>query len=248
MIKRYICIILFICFTLPLRSQQILLKDIAFENYAYSVKMIDEFMSRFNLKEVVVTPEQDSLWRFHNRIFLFDEATYMANDSLANEVIDLIENDSITLHFSDTTWMATATCQVKYDGKIDTIQLLLQPQIRKKNWYKWAIVDAFGDMLQLAPKTKSEHFYISPTDNELNFMSLTEITQKNYRNITEYAANGYEPDRLSVFYTLVYSGLLIIDYVTDLTYHFELPCKHSLDVRYFNRDIKNSGWLIYQIH
>lgn len=248
MIKRHICNILLICITLPLYSQQVPLKDIVFENYTYSIKMIDEFMARFNLKEVLVTPEQDSLWRYHNRIFLFDEATYMANDSLANEVISMIENDSITLHFSDANWTATATCQVKYDGKIDTIQLILQPQIRKKNWYKWVIVDAYGDMFQLKPKTKSEHFYISPTDNELNFMSLADITQKNYRNITEYATNGYEPDRLSVFYTLVYLKLLRINYVIDLTYHFELPCDHSFDVRYFNRDSKNSGWLIYQIH
>ena len=204
-------------------------------------------MARFNLQEVVVTPEQDSLWRYHNRVLLFDEATYLANDSVANEVLTLIERDSITLHYSDTNWIAIAKCQVKFNGRKDSIQIVLQPKIRKNKWYKWVIVDATGDILELKPKTESSHFYISPTDNELNFMSLADITQNNYRNITEYADNDFESDKLSVLYTLIYFNQLKIEHVSELTYHFDLPDNHCFDVRYFNRDSKNAGWLIYHI-
>ena len=157
----------------------------------------------------------------------------------------MIEKDSIQLHYSDTIWTAYAKCRVSYMGKEDSIVLALKPELRGENMYRWVIVEAFGELLSLPSKTLSEHFYISPVDNELNFISLSQITTNNSSNIMQYAGSQFELDGLSVFYTMVYTKQLRILNVQEMTYHFDLSHNHSFDVCYFNRTDKNSGWLIY---
>ena len=247
--KRSIVILSLLLFFLPsMNAQKFVMDDDFIDNYAFKVKQISEFMSRFNLEMCVITPEQDSLWRVYNRVLLFDRETYETNQHKADSLIRMIEKDTIQLQYSDTTWTAYAKCRVSYMGKEDSILLALKPELRGKNMYKWVIVEASGDILSLPSKTHSEHFYISPVDNELNFISLSQITKNNTNNIMQYAGSKCELDGLSVFYTMIYTKQLRILNVQELTYHFDLPHKHSFDVRYFNRTSKNSGWLIFNFN
>ena len=247
--KRNIDILFMLLIFLPsMNAQKFVIDDDFIDNYAFKVKQISEFMSRFNLEMCVITPEQDSLWRVYNRVLLFDRETYETNQHEADSLIRMIEKDTIQLHYSDTTWTAYAKCRVSYMGKEDSILLALRPELRGEDMYKWVIVEVSGNLLSLPSKTHSEHFYISPVDNELNFMSLSQITKNNSSNIMQYAGNQFALDALSVFYAMIYTKQLRILNVQELTYHFDLPHNHSFDVGYFNRISKNSGWLIFNFN
>lgn len=214
------------------------------DNFVYQVKQIDEFMSRFNLEQVVIAPENDSLWRDNNLKLLFDKTTYLSNQQMADTMVRTFVKDTAMLHFSDTCWYAVASCAVEYNKHTDTIQLILRTEHVKDYIYKWVIADAKGVIFSLAPRPHSEQLRISPADNEINFMSLSSICINNAENIQRYNATGYKINTLDVFNTLVYTKQLTITYVVNIEYHFHNICNYNFVVRNFNRNNPNSGWLI----
>lgn len=218
-----------------------------FENFDYNIKQIDEFMLRFNLKELLVQPDQRSTWRNDNRVLLFDKSYYLQNETYLNSFIEEIDAQQVTLQFYDSTWFAIAECDVMFKGKKDKILLTLRTEQVKDDLYKWSIVDAFGVILDLNPKTQSDKLKILPSDNEVNFISLQSITTTNAPNITRYSKNGYSVDRLSVFNGLVYNKLLEIKTVSSLTYCFTQVKGYRFYVKKFVREEKNAGWLIYKV-
>ena len=221
--------------------------DAEFDHFDYNIKVMDEFMLRFNLQNAMITPEQDSMWRFDNRVLLFDKDTYYANQGLADSLIHAIEEQNVKISFQDSTWYALARCQVLFKEKKDSIDLVLKTEKVKSDIYKWSIVDASGKIVELIPKTKSDRLRILPTDNDVDFMSLNPITTINSPNIVLYSKNNYTVDRLSVFNTLVYNGLLQIQHVKELIYCFESVKGFRFYVKQFTRDERNAGYLIYRI-
>ncbi len=221
--------------------------DAEFDHFDYNIKVMDEFMLRFNLQNAMITPEQDSMWRFDNRVLLFDKDTYYANQGLADSLIHAIEEQNVKISFQDSTWYALARCQVLFKEKKDSIDLVLKTEKVKSDIYKWSIVDASGKIVELIPKTKSDRLRILPTDNDVDFMSLNPITTINSPNIVLYSKNNYTVDRLSVFNALVYNGLLQIQHVKELIYCFESVQGFRFYVKQFTRDSRNAGYLIYHI-
>ncbi len=222
-------------------------RDFVWENYKYEIKQLDEFIMRFNLQEMMISPEEDSLWQYKNRILLFDKESYIAMQEKSDCMIRQIVNDSLSIHFSDSTWHATVSCLVRFKEKKDTLTLMLHTQEIKEKVYKWVISDAYGNILNLKSQYHSHYNRIPPTDNELNFISLSNITESNRDNILQYSDSTYTHSSLTTFYTLVYYGLLKIERVIELTYHFKISPDYEFDIKYFNRMEGNSGWLIYNI-
>ena len=242
--KLFLLLVFFVC---NYMYGQIILQDETMENYKYEIKQLNDFFERFNLQRIVVTPMQSDDFKTANRILLFDKDTYLKNKELADEMIELIEKDSINIHFEDTIYYAQLKCNCSFQKKEQEVELLLKVQNIQDDLYKWVIYDAKGDFLTLQPTIKSEHFIITPAQNEVNFIALTEISQNNNRNIMQYMYDGFESDQLSVLNTLIYYGLLKINTTISLTYHFNLNNKFEFSVAYFNRNSKNSGWLINDI-
>ncbi len=243
--KKYTLILLLVAQSLCAQISYV--GDAEFDHFDYNIKVMDEFMLRFNLQNVLLTPEQDSMWRFDNRVLLFDKEAYYSNQGLADSLIHAIEEQNVKISFQDSTWCALATCQVLFKEKKDSITLLLKTEQVKSDIYKWSIVDANGKILELTPKTKSDRLRILPTDNDVDFMSLNPITTINYPNIVLYSKNDYTVDRLSVFNALVYNGLLQIQHVKELIYCFESVKGFRFYVKQFTRDERNAGYLIYRI-
>lgn len=243
--KKYTLILLLIAQNIC--AQVMFFGDAAFDHFDYNIKVIDEFMLRFNLKDLMITPEQDSLWRFDNRVLLFDKETYYSNKGLADSLINAIEEQKVKIAFQDSTWYALAKCQVLFKGKNDSINLILKTEQVEPNVYKWSIIDATGRIVELLPKTKSKRLRILPTDNDVDFMSLNPITTINAPNIVLYSKNNYSVDRLSVFNSLVYNGLLQVQHVKELIYCFECVKGFRFYVKQFVREERNGGYLIYAI-
>ena len=73
------------------------------------------------------------------------------------------------------------------------------------------------------------------------------MVNESYRYIDDYALTGYMPDKLSVFLTLVRSGLLKVNYVSDVEFVFFQVPGYKFSVKLFERESKNAGWLISSV-
>ncbi len=240
--KVFIAILLCLC-------GQTFASDPFLDAYAFQVKQIEEFMQRINGEIGIPTPGTDSVDYRTNALFLFDKETYYAHQEDVDKFIDKLSSCHPHLQFTDTTWVAVAKTVVSYSGKADTLELTLKTERVEKNIYKWVISNVSWQKLQLNPQKRNAGLSISPTDNEMRFMSLSSITNREYPNILNYADNQFKVDELSVFYTLIYTNKLKIVEVADLRYVFYDIAGYYLCVKYvsdFNH--AHAGWLIHDIH
>jgi hypothetical protein len=213
------------------------------------VGLVDEFFSRFNGKTAHPDiPITDTNSRRDNLMFLFDLAQFTSkNDSKfqeATQMMDLVINDSIKINFSDTTWVAIAHCKGLLEGKSVNFDLFLTVQHRKENMYKWVISRADGNIFNITPRNENEKIMLYPGDHETNFMSLGRMTKEQPFNVKNFMARGFDYDMTSVFAYLIYNRKLKIDYVNDLEFIFTQVPGYIFHIKYFERENKNSGWLI----
>ena len=207
------------------------------------VSSMDEFMERFNGEDLSVQEDGDMLSKMQ-RVFRVCNRDVLDQDPQKwfPFLTDLAQN-GVRLRYTDTNWAAIATCVVDVDGREDTVTLTLKVERVKRSIYKWAISSASGSVLTLSPLKESPLFSISPANNEVNFISLSDITTDNAQNILCYGSRDCRVDQTSVFYALVAKGYLKIKYVVDLVYRFDVA-KYTFFVSFFNRDTFNAGWLI----
>lgn len=208
------------------------------------VKQIEEFMARFNREETPIVMDSATTHKDMKMLALLFDADVL--EKRAVEVVEFAEamlRDDVKLHFTDTTWVAIANCKVKYKKQQHDIVLYLRTEHIEENMYKWVIMQAEGDLLILRPQKRSKSYKISPTDNELYFMQLADITGTEPENILNYSRRCFKTDQTSVFFSLVASGQLQVEYVEQLTYYFQTS-HYNFFVNYYSREGTNSGWLI----
>ena len=101
-----------------------------------------------------------------------------------------------------------------------------------------------GNLLRLSVDTIGK-YRIPPVANELNFMYLSTMTDKNHAPyIANYKAKNISVCPFSVFLALVWSGNLKIVSTKRVRYHFLQVPNYVFTVSYFARENINSGWLI----
>lgn len=90
--------------------------------YKTRVKLVDEFFDRFNGKEFrpdIKSTSDDAklknlLVLFNGKMFKsMEDSAFVEARTFAEKVIQ----DSIILHYQDSTWIAKATCHGKLKGK-----------------------------------------------------------------------------------------------------------------------------------
>ena len=215
-------------------------------DYRLKVKQLDEFMRRFNLQDVpsIFQNEDTLLQDIYSMTAVFDfQVVQNRKDEVREFVTTMLEN-KIKLNYTDSNWIAVAHCNAVYKGKETTLTLELATEKVKDYIYKWVIIGASGDILNLKPMKQNPGLAISPVDNEVNFISLKHITSKEGLNILNYKGKTAQLDPMSVFFSLVNSGQLQIQNVQQLEYKFTIAPFYEFTVRNFIRDVMNSGWLI----
>ena len=219
------------------------------EHYNIRVKLVDEFFNRFNGKELRldIKPETENV-AMKNLLVLFNAGMFTSlQDSAffeAKAFAQRVLQDSIKLNYNDTTWLAKATCHGKLKGKDVDFVLYLNVENRRGKLYKWVIAKAEGDIFKLAPSIEKETIMLMPDDHETNFMSLRRITTEKDDYILNYKQKQYSLDETSVFYGLVYTGILDIEYVKPLEFIFFQVPGYIFAIRNFERENYNTGWLI----
>ncbi len=219
------------------------------EQFRASINLVDDFIARFNGdKDKPGTNKKDKDYATNRILFLFNGKMFKSfEDSLfleAKVFADSVAKNQAKLLYSDTTWIAKANCHGKLKGKSVDFTLYLSVEKRQEEMYKWVITKASGDAFKLKPSRKTTKAMLMPDDHETNFMSLHRITTERDDYITYYANKNFAVDETSVFYSLVYYGLLDIEYVSDLQFIFLQVPGYKFSIKYFERETNNSGWLI----
>lgn len=217
--------------------------------YKTRVKLVDEFFERFNGKELrpdIKTGIGDT--ELKNLLFLFNVGMFKsAQDSAfieAKVFAQKVLRDSIHINYNDSTWVAKATCHGKMKGKAVDFVLYLNVENRRGKLYKWVIAKAEGDIFKLTPSVEKETIMLMPDDHETNFMSLKRITTEKDDYILNYKQKQFQVDETSVFYSLVNSGLLDIEFVKPLEFIFFQVPGYTFTITHFERESFNTGWLI----
>lgn len=219
------------------------------EQFRANVNLVDDFIARFNGdKDKPGTNKQDKDYEITRILYLFNGKMFKSfKDSLfleAKAFADSVVKNNTKVSYNDTTWVAKAECSGKLKGKEIGFTLYLIVEKIKGDMYKWVITKASGDAFKLKPTRKATKAILMPDDHETNFMSLNRITTEKDDYITYYAKKHFVVDETSVFFSLVYSGLLDIEYVSDLQFVFLQVPGYKFSIKHFERETNNAGWLI----
>lgn len=245
-------IIILFSFVVAIVQAQVWIKALDKDLYNSRVKLIDEFIDRFNGDEISpnLSPN-DSMLLEKNICNLFDMEMVMEQpDSVRSAIIEFAQEavaSGVKLNYSDSTWYAKALCMGKLKSKPVEFTLFLRVEPRCRDMYKWVISGADGDIFKLTPSGGDEKVMIGPDSHETNFMKLYDLTNVKDDYITLYAQNSYQVDPTTVFYTLVYNNLLNIEGVVDLEFTFEQIPNYVFSIKNFERDSSNAGWLISRL-
>lgn len=237
--------ILFYCFSIHAQIFNMLNEDL----YKGRVKLISEFMSRFNGDELnpYIDPSSAEVEKV-NLCQLFDAEYILKNreqvEKEAFQFIDSIQSHTVKLHYSDMNWFAKVSCVGTFKNKETNFTLYLTVEQRGKDMYKWVIAGVEGRIFNLAPSRMSDKIMLLPNEHESNFMRLNSITDEKDDYISIYSSKYNPINTLSVFDALVYYGFLNIEYVSNIEYCFLQVPGYVFTIKEFDRESTNSGWLI----
>lgn len=220
--------------------------DTALDDYSYHVGLISTFMSRLN-GDSSISGNMDSLSRRIDIASLFKQEAFLSNHLYAEDFSQKVIARAEYIDFTDTCWHAIASCIVEHDGKEEEVTLILKTECCEDVVYKWIIVKAYADFLNLEPEKKNPGLKIMPSANELNFMQLSHISTQEHQNILNYACSSYVHDPTTVLYAMIHQGILRIKYVKDLSYVFSDIAGYRLKVNHFLGEGRSGGWLISEI-
>ncbi|MBO6117192.1 MAG: hypothetical protein J6P44_01470 [Bacteroidales bacterium] len=223
------------------------------EVYRSKIKLVDEFMDRFNFKDTLpnlsYNSAEDSLKHI---ISLFDMQTLFADKSKkefdkALAFAEAVVQNNVKLNYEDSLWYAKLKCKGKLGGRAITFFLYLTVENRKEDMYKWVIASTEADEFTFAQSDPLSRAMIMPDDHETKFVSLKQIFKHDKSFITRYASRKFKADPLTVFFTLVNSGQFTFDYVEETEFYFLQVPEYIFSISYYDREEKNSGWLIGEV-
>lgn len=246
--KRYVVVLLFlgIC---NLASAQIAGLDDDGLFFKTRVKLVEEFFDRFNgEKNNPLIEFGDVESRKKNLCMLFNYDYIRTNkERLARESVafaDSVISSGVRINYEDVNWFAKATCVGTMNGEPKDFTLYLTVENRRDDLYKWVITRAEGEIFNLSPPLLSDKIMLMPDEHEMHFMGLHRITVQEDGYITSYAQKDFCVDETSVFYALVYNGLLDIDHVKDVELIFLQVPGYSFSIKEIENETSNAGWLI----
>ncbi|UZR95150.1 hypothetical protein [Chondrinema litorale] len=220
------------------------------ENFAFEVKQIDEFIERFNNSEKTLinqylkenySAEDISRSDLIKSLFNQSDKSWKLNE--VTEFIKQVNNKPYMLHFDDEDWYAKLNCTVIYQG--DEIPMTMIMNIEKNprsNAVKWVITSVDADFLSL-PESLDKSKSINPASHGTNFVSLDRALDDT-SNMKNYVSRDFVPDQLTLFMSLLSCKNISIKQVDKIEYHFLQIDGWTFTVKNFERNEKNSGWLV----
>ncbi len=251
--------VLLVLLSVALRAQSFISAgDKTDETVLYAMnKQVNQFVRRFNMEEDPFGKRLDqSDPKYHNNRLrkkflplMFDAHNPRTAGKLRQYFIEDVtdKNHPVYLNFLDKNWFAevSATFYNQQHQLVNLIIFLTVEQSGKGS--KWIISNVYDtDLHKLFPmETAEKHakYFLHPQSHELDFMNLRKALN-NPENIEYYAADGFRPDYLSLFFYLVKNRQLIFKQINSVKFHFFQIKNWYFELKWFNRNETNSGWLI----
>ena len=229
--------------------------------YLVRTKQFNEFVDRFNYKTNFNGNRPDSV--FMSKIprdkmisSLFDLKDPRIDRSGKNwsksysdekaEFINEVVNKKLLIYKYSGKIIAEAKSRILYRGVAAGISIFLTQEIVGKDMVKWVIVNVKGDIFKFFQTDTAYIRFIPPSSNETDFINLKRALEDT-KHLQDYASTDYNPDYLTVFFFMVNSGLVKFEYVEEVIYHIiDIP-GWNIQVKEFNRNEMNSGWLISDV-
>ena len=195
-------------------------------DFASSVPSLDMFLGRFNGTK----HNPNALEHFGGEelrkadIALLFDFNYVSRGDIAKrqamEFAEFAVDNDIKLSLLDSLFFIEVQCPVVYKGKKSSISLTIQAKSTSATTYKWVIVDARGDMLELAKRDTSHMIY--PHEHSLNFMKMISMLESYPSTITSLVADDCSPDALTSLCALVDEKVLVLNPIPfdGMVFHF----------------------------
>lgn len=253
---RLIGILIIILIPFNNAKAQLLLGSHEFEDQLYDshVKSLDEFIQRFNGREINQLASQNQINKVRaTRFSLFDYELLKdidRNDSIPSiyeKFIFDIEADSISIAIEDSLNWVEAKCDFSWKNAPKSLSLKLQLEEDGNHCWRWCIIGVNG-LKDCSLLDEEGTLQISPVDHELNFIGLESLFLHDSMKFAKTRKDGIPIDELSYFYGLVYSGLLKYNRCDSVEFHCNQIPGYSFIVKEINRlKSSNSGWLIVSL-
>jgi hypothetical protein len=256
-----VCLSLFLLADLPARAQVYSNEGGMMEaKFLTRVVLLDEFIHRFNndssseIRRYYVAHH----WPFEkSRVqlirSLFDYSTRDWDKGLVDRFIRRATNPEspYLLGFLDDHWYAEAKCRFLYKSEAMDISLIMRVRLNPDHSVEWVIAAVKPEFdLKQAPVIEpifpepKKHMFIQPAANDTYFAELARDLADKGR-LTDIFDKGFMQRRYSVgFYQCLVSGKLSFVAVKAIKYHYFQVHDWVFTVENFDRDTRNSGWLI----
>jgi hypothetical protein len=236
------------------------------ENFAFNVKSIDDFIDRFNFTHDTEFEkyffENYPADQFTRRNLIYSLFNLKNNTFSADEVKEFI--DQVTdsekqtyFNFYDASWYAEAECKVIYKNKPQTLLLVLEVSRDTNNSFKWSIVTANAAFLGKSSNDSvpanetivrrsndSSRYFLHPVSHALQFMNIDRLFSDNRKSFDDYLYDGPHSTQLNKLIEKTKNGEIKFVQVNTISYHLLQIAGWIVVIDYFNRNEKNSGWLI----
>ncbi len=229
-----------------------------YEDYAFQIKIIDEFIERFNTDKKTLLHRyleannadyQLTKLDFYKQ--LFDKSRQWNIENLRSFFRAINpEEQQIFLSFYDEDWFAELDCDFEYLGKRESIHLVMKVLKTGDNTSRWCIESAFGTCLNrieiptpIFPTDSIPERSLSPSSHGVNFVGLEKIFHKK-QNYKVLFSNTFLLNHTNVFFQELLDNRLIFKQVNKVKYHFLQVKNWTFTVEKFSRNSVNAGWLI----
>lgn len=246
---------------LSMRAQQVVADAHREANFLFEVKIIDEFIERFN------DDPRSNLRREYARAgravpfdrkalikSLFDKAPTDGEEiKFIEQVTDSAAPQKIS--FNDSNWYAELRSVFMFNGQRIDIPLVLRIATASDRSVKWMIIGmgdvpagtaaAAKDAPAAAPAAGAKlQPFISPSDYATNFIELRNILTPGMKPENYFSPELLETERGRNFVQMIASRKLRFDAPGTMKFYFFQIPNYLFTVERFERQTTHSGWLI----
>lgn len=238
------------------------------ENFVFNVHSVDEFFDRFNFKintpftnYIVKNFPNTTLKRERLIISLLNKENVKLRDeamvkAFVSQVTDTVS--PVFLNYSDKYWFAKLNCKVIYKGKPQNLNLILKVESLENNAYHWSVVSATSLFLNALPFSEKEakiivndslnsnsktKFFLSPVSHGVDFINIEKFFESK-KQLNDFVYTGHRTQELNKLLYLIRSNQIKFLQTNSISYYMFQISGWIVKLNYFNRNSKNSGWLI----
>lgn len=225
--------------------------------FMYEVKLIEEFIERFNddpnsyirqqCRELYGSDSIINRKKLLKSLFNKKQAWSSDTGAFIREVLN--EGTPAYLNFTDSDWYAEVKCIFLYHNKKTEVLLVLHIRT-EQGASKWMIAGIGVNQLpnrkandQLTEKSPSGGF-IPTSSYGTNFIVLSTALNKDIHAVDYFEPQLLSSPRAQAFLGLVKDGQLSFQYARSIKFYFLSVPGWVFTVEQFKRKNSNTGWLI----